>query len=67
MPKRPRPEDVFYDSIYTLINNMLIDNPNYVNHYYSNKSNYEIVNDTKERAKYILDKMKEYKHLLEEV
>lgn len=65
MRKHKKPEDIFLDDITKLIKNFFIDNVNYNNGYYNNKSNYDVINDTKERAKYILDRIERIKHLVD--
>lgn len=65
-----RPEDIFYNRIYRLIDNLLIKNKNYDNSFYRGNSMYpttSLLEDTKERAKYILEEMENMKHLLEDV
>ncbi len=66
--------EIFYNDIYSLINNLLINNKNYTNGYYSALYDYnsrtqpfnKLLEDTKERAKYILDRMESEKHLIDE-
>lgn len=66
------PEEIFYNGIYSFINNLLIDNPNYTNNQYfdngiSDLSNTrKLIEDTKGRAKYILERVKETKHLIDD-
>ncbi|MFA5395441.1 MAG: hypothetical protein WC346_05405 [Methanogenium sp.] len=62
--KTPLPEKVFYDHIFSLIKNLLIDNINYKTCYYSDKSVYDLKEDTKERSNYILAEMEKTKHLI---
>ena len=57
-------EEIFYDYIYSLVINLFIDNKNYNNGYYLDKSNRELINDVKERGEYILDVMEHTKHLI---
>jgi len=65
---RSSPEDIFLQNIKSLINNLLIDNPNYKNDYYFKDSNtmgtFDLIKDTKERAKYILERIDEIDHLV---
>jgi len=66
-PNRPSPEDVFLNDVRTLITNLLIDNPNYKNGYYV-KDGYSsfstLLEDTKERANYILERISQIEHLI---
>jgi hypothetical protein len=58
-----QPEQIFYDSLYTLIKNLIIENKNFEEIYsraYCDPDHFDI----KERGKYILDKMEEWKHLI---
>jgi len=63
--KQDLPEQVFLTSIKKLIRNMLIDNPNYTSTHYNNKSVYHVIEDTKERAEYILERIDEIDHLVD--
>lgn len=69
MGKRLSSEEIFYNDIKTLINNLFIDNPNYKNHYYfkdsDTKNTLRLIKDTKDRAKYIIDRMEQTKHLID--
>jgi len=62
-------ENLFVDSVVILIKNLLIDNPNYKNGYYYNNDRtiFDLIEDTKERSKYILQKIDEMKHLVLDV
>lgn len=64
------PEDIFLKDIKTLINNLLIDNPNFKNDYYFTKSGRDdtvrLINDTKYRAKYILERINTIEHLIKD-
>lgn len=68
MKKQIAPEDIFLNEIKTLIRNLLIDNPNYKNHYYS----YDytglslMITDTKDRANYILERIEHIEHLIKD-
>jgi len=64
MKKETVPEQLFYDRISTLINNLLIDNINYKTGYYYNRGRGKLMEDTIERATYILHEMDEIKHLI---
>ena len=65
MKKRDiEPEDVFLDSLKTMINNLLIENPNYKTDYYYKDGGGDLLTDTKERATYILEKIDEWEHLI---
>jgi hypothetical protein len=64
MRKHIEPEEVFYNHVRMLLRNLFVSNRNYDNGYYSNKTRYDIIQDTKERAIYILGVMEEEKHLL---
>jgi len=61
---KPSPEEVFYNSLYNLIHNLLIANPNYENGYHYNGTVGDLIRETKERASYILGRMEETKHLI---
>jgi len=58
------PEDIFLDSVKSMIKNMLIENPNYKTDYYYKDNGGDLLEDTKERAKYILAKIDEWEHLV---
>lgn len=65
---RLSPEEIFLKDIKSLINNLLIDNPNYKNDYYF-KGSYtmnilKLIKDTKNRAKYILERIDDIEHLV---
>ena len=51
-----------------MINNFFIDNPNYTNDYYFNESDtmntLKLIRDTKDRARYILNRIDEIEHLV---
>ena len=66
MSKIKSPEQIFYDDITKLIKNLLVENPNYTNGYYhkDGRNIFNLYTDTKERAKYILEKMDDWKHLI---
>ena len=57
-------EKVFYDAITSLIKNLLINNPNYNNGYYNDKTILDFKLETIERSNHILTKLKEIKHLI---
>jgi hypothetical protein len=57
-------EELFLENLVTIINNLLINNINYKNRYYLNKNICDLIDDTKERAQFILDKIKQTKHLI---
>ena len=65
---RLSPEDIFLKDIKSLINNFFIDNPNYNNDYYFKESDtmntLKLIKDTKERAKYILERIDNIDHLV---
>jgi len=46
--------------IRALVNNTIVDNKNYENGYYHNQSKHELLHDTKERGKYILELLDDY-------
>lgn len=68
MRKEIIPEQVFYNEIRTLIYNLLINNVNYRGTYYFNDSSWDntrkVIDDTQDRARFILEKMEEIKHLI---
>jgi hypothetical protein len=64
MKKKIKPNQLFYDDVVRLITNLLIDNVNYRNGHYANKSAYELRVDVIERSKYILEKLEQEKHLI---
>ncbi len=61
-------EQVFYDQIKGLINNLLIENINYKTRYYyedyCRNNTVKVIENTKERARYILEEMEKLKHLI---
>lgn len=63
------PNKLFYQDMQRLIQNLLINNPNYTNgHYYKDgvyASVSEFKRDTIERAGYILERMESEKHLID--
>jgi len=65
---RLSPEDIFLKDIKSLINNILIDNPNYKNDYYFKESDtmntLKLIKDTKDRAEYILERIDNIDHLV---
>jgi len=65
---RLSPEDIFLKDIKSLINNLLIDNPNYKNDYYFKESDtmntLKLIKDTKDRAEYILERIDKIDHLV---
>ncbi len=65
---RMSPEDIFLKEIKSLINNFFIDNPNYDTDYYFKESEtmntLKLIKDTKERAKYILERIDNIDHLV---
>jgi hypothetical protein len=65
MKNVPTPEQVFLENIIRTITNLLINNPNYTNTYYHGKCAFEVITDTQERARHILDKIEQIKHLIE--
>lgn len=69
--KLPPPEQIFLDRIKSLIKNLLIDNHNYNTPYYHSKYNsgmdyYKLLEDTKERANYILEEIDRIDHLIKD-
>ncbi len=69
IPKdRPDPEKIFLESIKKSITNLLIDNPNYENDYYfeygDSRDIYKVIDDTKKRAKSILEDIDRWEHLV---
>lgn len=64
MRKAIRPEEVFLDRIKVLIKNLLLDNRNYQGSYYSDRGFTKLLEDTKERAQYILDEIDRTDHLI---
>ncbi len=62
------PEDIFLKDIKSLINNLLIDNPNYKNDYYFKESDtmntLKLIKDTKDRAECILKRIDNIDHLV---
>lgn len=70
--RKPKPEEVFVEHVKKMINNLLIDNPNYRNNYYYRDSSHiwdywKLLDDTKERARYILEEIEKTRHLVEEI
>lgn len=65
---RLSPEDIFLKDIKSLINNFFVDNPNYNNDYYFKESDtmntLRLIKDTKDRAKYILERIDNIDHLV---
>lgn len=59
------PEKLFINRISTLIRNLLINNPNYEGKYGAERSKFDLLQDTKERANYILEEIENTKHLIE--
>lgn len=68
MKTTQKPEQLFLKEIKTLINNLLIENPNYKNNYYFQESDasntLKLLKDTKERASYVLERIKQIEHLV---
>lgn len=73
MARKPlNPSEEFLDHIVTMIKNLLMDNVNYTNGYYHglkfpHNGIDEMIRDTKDRAKHILDHIEATKHLIEEL
>ncbi len=68
MRQRPKPEQVFYDTIKRLIENQLIHDPNFKSEGW-NQSWYEKNNEMhhglfKKKAEYILQEIESLKHLI---
>lgn len=63
-------EQIFYNKVQNMIKNLLIDNPNYKNGYYtadgceSSHMKGDLLKETKEKAQYILEEMHAIKHLI---
>ena len=62
-------EEIFYNDIKTLIENLLINNKNYRNDYYYDKYRgtfdySKLLDDIKESSEYILERMEREKHLI---
>jgi len=57
------PEDVFFNSVASMIKEILIDNVNYKTGHYHETGNC-MISDTKARAQWVLDKMDDWKHLI---
>lgn len=69
MRTRPKPEQVFYDSLKKLIENQLIHDPNFKGKEPWSESWYEKNNELHyglfvKKAKYILEEMESLKHLI---
>jgi hypothetical protein len=60
---RPKSEEIFYNSLVTLIKNQLINDPNFETYWYerNNKMNYGLF---KSKAEYILQEIENWKHLI---
>lgn len=58
------PKKIFLDKIKLLINNLLINNHNYRGIYFRDLSKHDLLEDTKIRAKYILEEIEQTKHLI---
>ena len=56
--------ELFLRDINGVIKNLLITNINYSNNYYSSEDIWEFMKDTIERAKYVLNRIDQLKHLL---
>ena len=66
MRKRKTDAEAFIEHIKTLIKNLLINNVNYTNRYYY-KLNFaidELIKDTKERGRWVLEQIEQTKHLI---
>lgn len=63
MRTRPKPEEIFYNSLVTLIKNQLINDPNFETYWYerNNKMHYGLF---KSKAEYILQEIENWKHLI---
>lgn len=68
MRKEIVPEELFLRKIKRLIDKLLINNQNYNNGYYyrhnSMDAYYELLDDTKKRAEYILEEIENIQHLV---
>lgn len=69
-PKRVRPplndSKIFLDRIKLLVNNLLVENPNYKTHYYRNNGGYDALLDaTQKAAGYIMAEIDRMSHLVE--
>lgn len=69
----PSNEEVFYNDICSLITNLLIDNKNYYNSVYKTNSYNclyyseevkQLIRDTQSRARFILERLNNSKHLI---
>ena len=58
------PEQIFYDRIKSLIQNLLVTNPNYDNGYFWDQSKHDFKSDVIERSTYILEELESMKHLI---
>ncbi len=58
------PKEVFLTNLKNKINGLLINNPNYTNSYYSTNPRADLLEDTRERALYIIEEIERTKHLL---
>ena len=63
MRKEPRPDEVFIESIKNLVNGLLIENKNYKTGYYD--STWEMSAAIREQGEYIIEKIDDWKHLVE--
>jgi hypothetical protein len=59
-------ENLFIDSIKSLITNLFVNNNNYDKGYYLDKNSSFIISDTKDKAKFVLDKIDQLTHLIKE-
>lgn len=66
--KKIKPEDIFLQKIKSMIKNLLVENKNYTNNFYLNNGRrydyFALLDDTKERASYILQTIEDMEHLI---
>ena len=64
--KRLKPEALFYQSVYQLVQNMFTEsNPNIKSYYYAKQGGFVYQDEVKKMAALVLEKMEDWKHLLD--
>jgi len=63
MRTRPKAEEIFYNTLITLIKNQLINDPNFETYWYE-KNNMMHYSLFKSKAEYILQEIENLKHLI---
>lgn len=65
--KRPSPEMIFYDSTRDLVKNLFTkQNPNFKSYYYTQQGAFKFQEEVERMAELLLNKMEDWKHLLNE-